>query len=223
MRDAASWASQREGTISWAVFTSNGVLHSRNGARRYPSASTSKAMLLAAYLRRHAREPIPPAAKPVLETMIRRSGNRAAHAIHAQVGDAGLTAVARAAGMRGFQANGTWSEAAITAADQARLFFRLDRVLPPRHRAYGRTLLGTIVPQQRWGIPRPLLRAGFTVLFKGGWRKKLVHQAALVERDGERAALAVLTDANPSHEYGRATLEGIAKRMFARPTVRTDG
>jgi hypothetical protein len=51
--------------------------------------------------------------------------------MHAQVGDAGLRDAARAAGMRRFAPNGTWSEIAIAATDQA----RLHRVLPRRHRA----------------------------------------------------------------------------------------
>ena len=29
--------------------------------------------------------------------------------------------------------------------------------------------------------------------------------------------MAVLTDGNPSHEYGTETLRGVAQRLFARP------
>ena len=215
LRSATAWAAQREGTVSFAVVPSRGVLHHREGTRPFPSASMTKAMLLAAYLRRHARTRVPPAARPVLETMVRRSGNRAAGAIHAQVGDEGLRGVARAAGMRRFAPDGTWSEIPITAADQARLDARLHRVLPARHRAYARGLLQTIVPTQSWGIPRVLRPAGHRVLFKGGWRKKLVHQAARIERAGDWVALAILTDASPTHEYGRGTVEGIARRLLA--------
>ena len=39
---------------------------------------------------------------------------------------------------------------------------------------------------------------------------------ALVERDGQRIAIAVLTDGNPTHEYGRGTIEGVARRLLTR-------
>jgi hypothetical protein len=52
----------------------------------------------------------------------------------------------------------------------------------------------------------------------GGWREtdrgSLVHEAALFERHGRRFSLAVLTDGDPSHDYGTATLRGVAARLF---------
>jgi hypothetical protein len=212
---AARWADARAGSVSFALVDSRGRLRSHRGRTTRPSASMTKAMLLVAALRRAGDAPVPRTVRPVLARMVRRSGNRAATAIHALVGDAGLLGVARAARLRRFVPNGTWSEVPIDAADQARLFARIDRLVPRRHRAYARELLETIVPTQSWGIPRVLRPAGFRVLFKGGWRRKLVHQAALVERDGRRIALAVLTDGSPTHEYGRGTVEGIARRLLA--------
>ena len=41
-----------------------------------------------------------------------------------------------------------------------------------------------------------------------------MHEAALFERSGRRFSLAVLTDGNPSHDYGTQTLRGVARRMF---------
>ena len=216
LRRASRWAARREGRVSWSVLDTDGVFHGAFGARRHASASTSKAMLLVAALRRIGRHPVPPALAARLGPMIRRSDNRAAHEVRAIVGDTGLVGVARAVGMRHFAPNGTWSDVRLTAADQVRLFIRIDRLVPPRHRAYARGLLRRIVPEQSWGIPRPARPRGFRVLFKGGWRGTLVNQAALLERGETRIAIAVLTDGSPSQAYGRATIEGIARRLVAR-------
>ena len=35
---------------------------------------------------------------------------------------------------------------------------------------------------------------------------------ALLRRDGRRVAVAIMTTANPSHAYGKATLRGVARR-----------
>jgi hypothetical protein len=176
-------------------------------------------MLLVAFLRQARGRALTRAERGKLAAMIRRSSNRAAGEMYRRVGDGGLRDVARAARMRRLGTVGYWSDVRITAADQARLFFRLNRVLPPRHRAYARALLQRIVPDQRWGIPAGS-PPGFRVMFKGGWRRsdsgRLVHQVARVERPGGPVvALCVLTDGSPSHHYGTGTVRGIAERLLA--------
>jgi hypothetical protein len=171
-------------------------------------------MLLAAYLRGLGRRPVPPAVHRILAPMIVVSGNRAADQMYAIVGDAGLAGVGRAARMRGLRLNGTWSEVEITAADQARFFRRFDRIVPRRHRAYARRLLSTIVPEQSWGIPCIARARGFRTFFKGGWRRNLVNQGALLETgDDRRLAIAVLTD-QVSFAFGTATIEGLTRRLL---------
>jgi hypothetical protein len=147
--------------------------------------------------------------------MITKSDNDAADVVYASVGGAGLAAVARAAGCRRFADGGHWARARLTAADQARLFLRIDRLVPAVHSGYARRLLSSIVPAQRWGIAPVARRRHMAIFFKGGWRTGLVHQVALLERHGRRIALAILTSEQPSQAYGRDTLRGIAARVLS--------
>jgi hypothetical protein len=211
VRRARRWAARRQGEVAFAVLDDRRRL--RGLAQDVPmaSASLSKAMLLLAVLRRARELDVP--TRSTLRAMVTASDNDAADAIYARVGSAGLTDVARAARMTGFGAD-YWSEAQVTAADQVRLFVRLDRVVPSRHRRLARSLLSSIVPWQSWGIARVARRHHLRVWFKGGWRTDVVHQAALVEGRGRRAAIAVLTRGSPSFEYAVATLEGVAARLL---------
>jgi hypothetical protein len=216
LHDARVYAKQREAParISWAVIDTRGRLFTRNGTRHHRSASQTKAMLLVGYLRGLGRRPVPPAIHRVLAPMIQVSGNKAADQIFPLVGDAGLAGVGRAARMRSLRLNGTWSEVEVTAADQARFFVRFDRLVPRRHRAYARRLLSGIVPEQSWGIPRIARRQDFKAFFKGGWRRGLVNQGALLETgDRRRVAIVVLTD-GVSFAFGTGTIEGLARRLL---------
>ncbi|HEX8120956.1 MAG TPA: serine hydrolase [Solirubrobacteraceae bacterium] len=216
LHDARVLTKQREGpaVISWAVIDTRGRLFTRHGSRHHRSASQTKAMLLVAYLRRLGRRPVPPAMARVLGPMIRLSDNDAADRMHAIVGDAGLAAVGRAAGMRSLRLNGTWSEVEITAADQARFFRRFDQLCPRRHRAYARRLLSTITPLQRWGIPAAARAHDLETFFKGGWRKGIVNQGALLRTgDRRRLAIVVLTS-GLSFARGTQTIGAIARRLL---------
>ena len=125
-----------------------------------------------------------------------------------------------AAGMRKFTDVGHWAGARVTAADQARLFLRIDKLVPAAHRRYARKLLSSIVTPQRWGIARAARRERMKVFFKGGWRNGITHQVALLERGGRRLALAVLTSGSPSIAYAEETIERIASRVLDYHRVR---
>jgi Beta-lactamase enzyme family len=219
MREAWTYARRRAGVASFAVVDTEGKLRGRAEANRYPAASVVKAMLLAAEIRRlrHAGDGIDSTTDALLTAMITRSDNAAADAIYGRVGDAGLFGVAKRAGMKRFDVDGYWGNARITAADMARFFGDLDRVLVRRHREYAKGLLGSIIASQRWGIPQAA-EPKWAVRFKGGWlpSRALAHQAAeLRERDGPRElSMAVLTDDQPSHGYATETVRGVAKRLL---------
>jgi hypothetical protein len=213
---ARAFAAGREGSVTFAV--ANGHrLTGHGGAVTVRSASVVKAMLLVAYLRRpevRAR-PLRGAERALLRPMIRVSDNRAATRAQARVGTPALVALARAAHMRRFTPSPAWGASRIDAADQARFFLRLEALLPIRHRSTALRWLQTIVPRQRWGIA-PVSPPGWTLYFKGGWGSgsgAVTHQVALLARGEQRVAVAILTTANPSHAYGRVTVEGVARAL----------
>ncbi len=217
IRAAKAFVSRRA-TSSFALIDSRGRLHGFQARRRYASGSIVKVMLLVAYLRRLEGRMPPPADQELLRTMIVLSGNKVASIMQRKVGTAALWEVARDAGMRDFSVSGSWGSSLISAADQARFFRRFDRMIPAGTRDYARELMSSIDTRQRWGFPRPALDLGFEAFFKIGWRGtaagRLVHAVGMFERDGERVSLAVLTDGNPSHDYGTDTIRGAAERAF---------
>lgn len=229
VRAARRFAEDRPGAVSFAVVGPLGGVRGLDMHRQFSSASASKALLLAAELRRlrRARDPLDPGTRSLLRAMITVSDNDAAGEIYARVGDGGLLTVARKAGMRDFEAiPGYWGGAQITAADTARFYFRLDRHLAGPHRRFAKRLLASITESQRWGIPAAAGRT-WHVWFKGGWRPPdaketsgpVTHQAALlVHGGGQRVAIAVLTDQVPGgSSFG--TIEGIARRLLRVPPI----
>ena len=221
LRRARAYARRAGGLVSFAVVDSDGRLRGRARNRQFVSASVVKAMLLAAELRRLKERdaPIDPATDETLRAMVAHSDNDAADTVYWRVGDKGLRQVAQAARMKRFAVDGYWANALVTAADMARFFSRLGRAMPRPHRRYGRRLLASITPDQRWGIAKAAGRR-WTVRFKGGWRQtslgSLVHQAAELRRGDLRLSIAVLTDAQPSQERGIEIVRGVAARLLAR-------
>lgn len=214
---AEAYARTRRGQVSFAVRTPCGAW-GRRVDRAVPSASVVKAMMLVAYLRRDGvrDRALTAGERALLAPMIRRSDDAAASRVVGLVGADRLARDARIWGMRDFHLRlPIWGDSLITARDQTRLWLRIDRRLPPRHRAYGLQLLRTVVPSQRWGVGRAS-PSGWTAHFKGGWGSgtgAVDHQAALLTRGDERVALAMLTTAQGTHAYGKATLEGLARRL----------
>lgn len=215
VRSARDYAATR-GDVSFAVIDSRGRLRGERMNQPHTAASLVKAMLLVAFLE-SARGELPPSDRALLDQMIRVSDNDAATEIFGSVGQAGLEGLARRAGLEDFEASPRWGDSKLTAADQARFFRDLDRLVPARHRAYARELLRTIVPEQSWGIPE-VARPRWVVLFKGGWREiasgEIVNQAARLERDGEGVSVAVLSGGNPSMAYGIETVTEITSRLL---------
>lgn len=217
---AKRFAESRVGRISFAVVDEAGRLHGSHPNRVHNSASVVKVMFMVALLRqpdvRH--DSLSRGERRLLGPMIKRSDNQAATAIFNRVGAAALYRLAADAGMRKFTTQPLWGLSTITARDQARFFFRLERFVPKRHRDYAMHLLTKVVADQRWGIP-PVAPAHWKLHFKGGWSGApswRVNQVMVLRRPPRRVAIAILTREQPSLTYGERSIEGVAKRLFAR-------
>ncbi len=215
------YLSRRIGHTGLAVIDSEGRLSGVNLRTQFISASVVKAMLLVAYLRRLralGHRQMDGASDAFLYPMIHVSDNAAAFVTQSYVGDAGLYAVARAAGMTDFSVAGPWTSALLTPADQARFFFAMDALIPAPFRAYANRLLSTIAAYESWGIPAIARPAGYRVFFKGGWRPtpsgQLVNQMARLQGHHRTFAIAVMTDGDPSMLYGEQTLQGLTATLL---------
>ena len=217
---ATAWLAQRAGHTAFACVDPTGALHGVRIHDRFHSASLVKAMLLTAYLRDVAADGRSPTAtdQALLDPMIRYSDNDAASAIFGLVGESGLQQLALEAGMTDFSTSPAWGYTEVSAADQARFFAQLGRLLPRGSAPLARSLLGGITPMQRWGIPAAAEPLGWHVYFKGGWLEGIVNQAARLERGRTTISIAVLTDENPSMGYGIETIEGVTARLLEGET-----
>jgi beta-lactamase class A len=218
---AREYAESRAGVESFALVDEQGRLHGYRMWKTVPSASVLKATLLVAYLRQPSVKvrALRRADRRLLAPMIRWSDNATASSLVVRLGEWRIERFAHTVGMERFQLRHPWGLSEITAAEQARYFFRIDRLAPLRHRSYVRLLLSSIIPAQRWGIP-PARPAGWRIFFKGGWGSGtgwVTHQVALLENGDRRLSLAILTRFNPSHAYGTQTIRGIAARLLREP------
>ncbi|HYH57845.1 MAG TPA: serine hydrolase [Thermoleophilaceae bacterium] len=215
---ARKYAADRRGVVSFAVRTERRAWGHRR-RRTVPAASVLKPMLMVAYLNhRSVRDrPLRRRDRRLLRPMIRRSDNTTASHVRNFVRNRGLRRVARRAKMRRFTPVAhPWGSSRVNAADQARFFLRLDRLVVRRHRDTALRLLASVVKPQRWGVGR-VAPSGWRLHFKGGWGSgtgAVDHQVALLRRDGMRVAVAVMTEANGSHRYGKRTLRGVFRRLL---------
>ena len=214
---ARRYLAGRRGYTSFAVVDSEGRASGVHVHTRFVSASVVKAMLLVAYLRKLSarHQGLDSGSRSILYPMIHVSDNNAATSVYRRVGDGGLYGLAHRVGMTDFSVSGFWANAQISAADQARFFFRIDGLVPRRFLGYARGLLAGIAGYESWGIPH-IARPRWHVLFKGGWRGTGARSAGApggTTRAARARSLAVMTDGDPSMGYGISTIQGITAHL----------
>jgi hypothetical protein len=216
MRAARRYAHHRQGDIAFAVIDQRGRFYGYRAATTAPAASVFKVMLLASFLRMREGRGLSARDRALLAPMIRRSDSVAATTVRDIVGRKRIERLARAAGMRDFRYRWVWGESRTSPRDQARFMDHLMSFIPRDHRPYARYLLSRVIRAQRWGIGR-VVPCGWRLYLKGGWGSgsgRVDHQVALLRRGRQRIALALFTQFDPDHAYGKKTLRGLARRLF---------
>jgi hypothetical protein len=213
---ARKYAKQRAGEVAFATIDQRGRFRGYRVRDTAPAASVFKVMLLVALLRKRDEHPLRRSDRRLLAPMIRWSDSVTATTVRNMVGVRRIRRLARVAKMRDFNYHPVWGLSQTSPRDQVRFMYRLQRYVPKRHRAYDRFLLSHVVRPQRWGIGRAVPR-GWKLFLKGGWGSgsgRVDHQVALLKRGRKRMALAIFTEFNPSHGYGKRTLRGVARRLL---------
>jgi Beta-lactamase enzyme family len=213
---ARRYARHRAGEVAFAVIDQRGRYYGYRAASTAPAASVFKVMLLASFLRMRDGRGLSRRDKALLAPMIRRSDSVAATEVRDLVGRRRIERLARVAGMRDFDYRWVWGESRTSPRDQVRFMDHLMSYIPRAHRAYARYLLSHVIRPQRWGIGR-VVPVGWTPYLKGGWGSgsgRVDHQVALLRRGPHRIALALFTQFDPDHAYGKQTLRGLAARLL---------
>jgi beta-lactamase class A len=192
-----------------------------NSGRHFDSASVVKAIILAALLRWHQETGTPLSATEQYEAtlMITQSDNDAATYLWDEVGMARLQHFLNLAKMSETELgqDGYWGLTQITAHDEMlllRLLTANNKVLTSSSRSYELGLMAKVIPSQRWGTPAGA-PSYVTVHVKNGWLPDdtgwHINSIGAFTGNGRNYMMAVLTDDNPTEDYGIDTIQAVAR------------
>jgi Beta-lactamase enzyme family len=216
---AVRYLDARAGRTSLAVLDSAGHLSGTRLREHFQSASVVKVMFLTAFLQRlnADRRGISALDRSLLYPMIHESNNDAASAVLDRVGGAAVARVAREAGMQDYAPGvGWWAYTQTSAADQARFFIAIEKLIPRQFWPYARGLMDGIEAEQSWGIPE-VARPRWQVFFKTGAlpSEGLFNETARLERPGVTFTVSVFSTDDPSMAYGEETMRGVGEALLA--------
>lgn len=196
--------------------------YSFGGAQSFESASIVKIDILAALLLQAQDEgrELTEEESALARRMIEISDNDATVALFARIGEvAGLTAANRRLGLRDTVVDVSWGLTRTTADDQTRLLtqFTANRsALDRSSRRLAMELMGSVTPDQRWGVSAAAEPAENTAL-KNGWLSReteqgrwIVNSVGRITGDDLDVSIAVLSHGNPTMSDGIASVEKIA-------------
>ena len=221
----SSFVEARAGVESFAFVDEEGRLHGYHRWRPTPSASVLKPMLMVAYLnlasvRDRALDDRDRSSPRSDDQAVGQYDRRGRSQHRRQLGPLPRrtarphAALSRASSGLGPERDHGRRPGALLLPDRV-----VRARAPPRVRAttaLAHRLLAAVGDPSRGA-------GGWKVFFKGGWGSgtgRVTHQVALLEQDDRRLAIAVLTEFNPSHDYGTRTVRGVARAAPAGAAAR---
>ncbi len=224
IRAIGSFASTRADNITVAVqnLATGQTIQFRPGVVEH-TASTLKVDILATLLTQAqaAGRTLTPNEQSLAVPMIEDSLDSAADTLWTRLGPASVGAFERAAGMTATTpaTDGIWGTTTTTALDRLamiRTVVQPNALLTDASRAYVLDLMEHITPSQDWGatggVPPGVtvaLKNGFSVI--NGWQ---INTTGWVAGAGRDYLIAVLTDGNPSEQYGIDTVNGVSALVW---------
>jgi Beta-lactamase enzyme family len=224
-----SYADSRSGAVSIAVYDGVGkaltVVHPKVRGR---TASIVKVDILETLLHLtggHLSEE----QRETATTMIENSDNDSATDLWNQDGGApGVLAYNNDVGLKQTKPNVEWGLTTTSAADQVtlvRLLLNKTPLLTNSGRHFQRTLMRNVEADQRWGISAGPPKTAI-VGIKNGWLPVTednnlwaVNSIGWVHGGGKHYVIAVLTQHQPSEEYGITTIQHLARIVWRHMTV----
>lgn len=217
-----------------------GARYSHNGEAEYEMASTTKVLVLAAFLRarREAGRELSAGDRSRVSAMIRYSDNAATTSLRASAGggraisrmarDAGMTHTADAA-LETF----AWGKVATTSDEQASLMNLIADggrdVIDPDDCEYILSEMRKVTPAQAWGVGS-VKSPSVTVAVKNGWSPFrptglwAVNSIGLVQGDGRDYAIAVYEHLLRSQARGIQHKDAVVKAVhtaLAQPLAKS--
>lgn len=188
------------------------------------TASTIKVLVLSTVLRvsQETGTPLTANQKSLATMMIEHSDNNATTALFKGVG--GRPTLQRVAGLLGLthtQVHDAWGISTTTPTDWGHLMDQIVQgtdVLTDDSRAYIRSLMGNVAPEQRWGVANPPISGATVALTKNGWLPYQdvwhVNSMGYIEGQGRKYTLAMLSRSPNGFAYGVQTLNGLSTTIF---------
>jgi hypothetical protein len=192
-----------------------------NGGRHFDSASIVKAIVLAALLRwsQERGTPLTADERSNATLMITQSDNDATTDLWDELGMARLQHFLDLAKMNETElgTDGYWGLTGVTADDEMLLLELLTKenpVLWNSSRAYELDLMARVIDWEAWGVTAGT-PSDVTWHVKNGWLPDdagwHINSIGAFTGDGKDYMIAVLTDDNPSEQYGIDTIENVAR------------
>jgi len=214
------YLASRQGNVAICVYDEvTGQTMSINPDAQFDTASIVKASILGTLLLEAQQHDttLTAAQEDLAVPMIEYSNNDDATALWNEVGGApAVSAFVHALGMDDTTPNVAWGLTKTTAPNQVQLVKALaygTPVLTAASRAYELSLMENVTSWEAWGVTGGV-PSGVTVALKNGWLPRasgwVINSIGWVDGDGRNYVIAILSNADPSEQYGIDTADAVS-------------